>query len=49
MRLNNEDYNAILKTSTSSLIELIRLFPDHFELQPLEDGTKPWYYVALLQ
>jgi len=49
MRLNNEDYNAILKKSTSSLIELIRLFPDRFELQPLEDGTKPWYYVKLVQ
>jgi transposase InsO family protein len=49
MRLNNEDYAAILKKTTSSLIELIRLFPDHFELQPLEDGTKPWYYVSLIQ
>ena len=49
MRLNGEDYIAILKQSTSSLIDLIRLSPDRFELQPLEDGTKPWYYVILIQ
>ena len=49
MRLNGEDYNAILKKSTSSLIDVIRQFPDRFELQPLEDGTKPWYYVKLVQ
>ena len=49
VRLNVEDYNAVLKKSTSSLIDLIRLFPDRFELQPLEDGTKPWYYATLIQ
>ena len=49
MRLNGDDYSAILKQSTSSLIDLIRLSPDRFELQPLEDGTKPRYYAVLIQ
>ena len=49
MRLNGEDYGAILKKAKLSLIELVRLAPDRFELLPLEDGSKPWYYVSLLE
>jgi hypothetical protein len=49
MRINGEDYGATLKKTNSSLIDLIRLSPDRFELKPLEDGTKPWYYVVLVQ
>ncbi len=49
MRSNGKDYGALFKKTNSSLIDLIRLSPDRFELQPLEDGTKPWYYVTLIQ
>jgi hypothetical protein len=49
MRLNGEDYSATLKKTGLSLIDLVRLSLDRFELLPLEDGTKPWYYVSLLQ
>ncbi len=49
MRLNGEDYGAILKKAKLSLIELVRLAPGRFDLLPLEDGSKPWYYVSLVQ
>jgi hypothetical protein len=49
MRLNGEDYSVALKKTGLSLIELVRLSSDRFELLPLEDGSKPWYYVSLLE
>ncbi len=47
MTANGQNYNEILKTTKASLIDLIRLDNDRFELVTRPHGTQTYYFVAL--
>ncbi len=44
---DGQSYNEILKSTKASLIDLIRLDNDRFELVQRPHGTQTWYFVAL--
>ena len=47
MTANGQNYNEILKATKASLIDLIRLDDDRFELVTRLDGPQNYYFVAL--
>jgi hypothetical protein len=47
MTANGQNYNEILKATKASLIDLIRLDDDRFELVIRPDGPQNYYFVAL--
>ena len=47
MTANGQNYNEILKTTKASLIDLIRLDDDRFELVTRPHGLQTYYFVAL--
>ena len=47
MSNNGQNYNEILKAAKASLIDLIRLDDDRFELVIRPGGPQNYYFVAL--